>query len=223
MHLLRMIVTTACLQSFLLAEPGSIVSEQERNEGFISIFNGKSLDGWIGAKDSYQVQDGMIVSLPGKGGNMVTQKEYSDFIIRFEFQLTPAANNGIGLRVPLGAHAATQGMEVQILDEKDAKYRKLKPYQYHGSVYGLIPAKQGHLKPLGNWNQQEIRCIGKRVTVILNGETIVDGNIKQAVKGGAMDGRKHPGVERETGHIGLLGHKTVVKFRDLRVKEIFED
>ena len=111
-------------------------------------------------------------------------------------------------------------MEIQLLDEKDAKYRNLKPYQYHGSVYGLIPAKQGHLKPLGDWNQQEIRCIGKQVTAILNGETIVDGNILDAIKDGAMDDREHPGVQRESGHIGLLGHNTVVKFRNLRVKEI---
>lgn len=223
MYVLRIIAVTICLQTSVFAETGNAISDTEQKEGFVSIFNGKSLDGWIGAKETYQVQDGMIVSLPGKGGNMVTQKEYSDFVIRFEFQLTPASNNGIGLRIPLGAHAATQGMEIQILDEKDAKYRKLKPYQYHGSVYGVIPSKQGHLKPLGEWNQQEILCIGKQVTVILNGETIVNGNIQDAVKGGAMDDREHPGVNRDSGHIGLLGHKTVVRFRNLRVKEITEE
>lgn len=220
MRLMRIIAVAVCLQGLAISQAETRVSQLEQADGFVPIFDGKSLDGWIGAKESYHVQDGMIVSLPGKGGNMVTQKQYSDFIIRFEFQLTPAANNGIGLRMPLGAHAATQGMEIQILDEKDAKYRKLKPYQFHGSVYGLIPSKQGHLNPLGKWNQQEIRCIGKQVTVILNGETIVDGNIEEAVKGGAMDGREHPGVERDAGHIGLLGHKTVVRFRNLRVKEV---
>ncbi len=192
----------------------------ECEEGFVSIFDGKTLDGWMGARESYKVEDGVIVSLPEKGGNMVTEKEYSDFILRFDFLLTPASNSGIGLRVPLKAHAATQGMEVQILDEKDAKYRKLKPYQYHGSVYGIIPAKQGSLKPLGEWNSQEIRCIGKQVTVILNNTTIVDGNIVEATKDGAMDEREHPGVDRTTGYIGLLGHKSVVKFRNLRVKEV---
>lgn len=188
--------------------------------GFVPIFNGKTLDGWIGKKESYRAQDGMIVSLPGAGGNMVTQKEYSDFILKFEFQLTPAANNGIGLRMPVNAHAATQGMEIQILDEKDAKYRKLKPYQYHGSVYGVLPAQQSQLKPLGEWNQQEIRCIGSRVTVILNGKIIVDGDVLEAVKNGALDDREHPGLLRKKGHIGLLGHKTVVRFRNLRVKEV---
>lgn len=200
--------------------PDVSAADSSDEAGFAPIFNGKTLDGWIGKKESYRAQDGMIVSLPGAGGNMVTEKEYSDFILRFEFQLTPAANNGIGLRVPINAHAATQGMEIQILDEKDAKYRKLKPYQYHGSVYGVIPARQGQLRPLGEWNQQEIRCIGSQVTVILNGKKIVDGDVLEAVKNGALDDREHPGLLRNKGHIGLLGHKTVVRFRNLRVKEV---
>ncbi len=213
-HLLAISVMLFNVTSISLAE------KPVCETGFVSLFNGKTLDGWIGAKESYKVENCMIVSLPEKGGNMVTEKQYSDFILRFEFLLTPASNSGIGLRIPKEGHAATLGMEIQILDEKDAKYRKLKPYQYHGSVYGIIPAKQGSLKSLGEWNRQEIRCIGKQVTVVLNGTTIVDGNIIEATKGGAMDEREHPGVNRTTGHIGLLGHKSVVKFRNLRVKEV---
>lgn len=213
-HLLAILVALFNIPSICLAE------NPDCEGGFVSLFDGKTLDGWMGATESYKVENCMIVSLPEKGGNMVTEKQYSDFVLRFEFLLTPASNSGIGLRVPLKAHAATQGMEIQILDEKDAKYRKLKPYQYHGSVYGIIPAKQGSLKPLGEWNSQEIRCIGKQVTVILNGTTIVDGNIIDATKDGAMDEREHPGVDRTTGYIGLLGHKSVVKFRNLRVKEV---
>ncbi|WP_417849630.1 3-keto-disaccharide hydrolase [Thalassoglobus sp.] len=209
-------------QPFVLAAD-SACKKSDSEEGFVSLFDGKTLDGWVGAKETYKVEDGMIVSLADKSGNMVTEKEYSDFIIRFEFLLTPASNNGIGLRMPVKAHAATEGMEIQLLDEDDARYRKLKPYQFHGSVYGVIPAKKGHLKPLGEWNTQEIRCIGPQVTVILNGETIVDGNVVEAVKDGAMDEREHPGVLRTAGHIGLLGHKSVVKIRNLRVKEIVSD
>lgn len=187
---------------------------------FVKLFNGVSLEGWSGATDTYKVEDGMIVSLPEKGGNLLTDKEYSDFILKFEFLLTPGANNGIGLRMPKGAHAATQGMEIQILDEKDARYRKLKPYQFHGSIYGIIPAEQGHLKPVGEWNHQEIRCIGKQVTIILNGQTIVNGDIVEATKNGALDEREHPGVHRTTGHIGLLGHKSIVKFRNIEIQEV---
>lgn len=210
---------SAMLFGCLLA--ASICAEEPSCEdGFVPLFNGKNLDGWIGKTEAYKVEDGMIVSIPDQSGNMVTQKEYANFVLQFEFLLTPASNNGIGLRMPVNAHAATQGMEIQILDEADARYRNLKPYQYHGSVYGILPAQQGQLRPVGEWNFQEIRCDGSHVTVKLNGKTIVDGDILEATKSGALDGREHPGVKRARGHIGLLGHKSLVKFRNLCIREL---
>ena len=86
------------------------------------------------------------------GGNLYTEKEYADFIYRFEFQLTPGANNGLGIRAPLTGDAAYVGMELQILDNTAPIYANLHEYQYHGSVYGVIPAKKGFLKPVGEWN-----------------------------------------------------------------------
>jgi hypothetical protein len=88
----------------------------------------------------------------GSGGNLYTKDEYSDFIFRFEFQLTPGANNGLGIRTPLEGDAAYVGMELQILDNEADVYKNLQKYQYHGSVYGVIPAKRGYLKPTGEWN-----------------------------------------------------------------------
>ncbi|MFG0331916.1 MAG: DUF1080 domain-containing protein [Maioricimonas sp. JB049] len=155
-----------------------------------------------------------------RGGNIYTEREYSDFILRFEFRLPPGGNNGIGLRVPSGGHASRDGMEIQILDNTAKRYAKLKPYQYHGSVYGVIPAKRGYLKPVGSWNSQEIRCIGRHVTVILNGEVIVDGNLDEASAGGTLDGKKHPGLKRTSGHISLAGHGSRVQFRNIRVREV---
>jgi hypothetical protein len=90
------------------------------------------------------------------GGNLYTEKEYSDFIFRFEFRLTPGANNGLGIRTPLQGDAAYVGYELQILDNDAPVYAHLKPYQYHGSVYGIIPAKRGYQKPVGEWNSQEV-------------------------------------------------------------------
>ncbi|MCK7534569.1 MAG: DUF1080 domain-containing protein [Marinilabiliales bacterium] len=86
----------------------------------------------------------MIVIKPGddSGGNLYTEKEYSDFVFRFEFQLTPGANNGLGIRTPMEGDAAYAGMELQILDNTAAIYADLEPYQYHGSVYGVIPAQE---------------------------------------------------------------------------------
>ncbi len=118
---------------------------EEQAAGFVSLFDGISLTGWQGATDGYTVVDGAIQCLPGKGGNLLTEKEFSDFELRMEFRLPPGGNNGVGLRAPAQGHVATEGIEIQILDNTAEKYKTLAPYQYHGSVYGLIPAKRGYL------------------------------------------------------------------------------
>lgn len=194
----------------------------EKSEGFIALFNGRNLDNWIGNKESYVVEDGMIVIKPGSGsgGNLYTEKEYSDFILRFEFYLTPASNNGLGIRAPLEGDAAYVGMELQILDNTAAVYSNLQPYQYHGSVYGVIPARRGYLNPLGEWNYQEVYVKGTQIRVTLNGTIILDGDIAGPRDNGTMDHKNHPGLKNETGHIGFLGHGSILKFRNIRIKEL---
>ncbi len=196
-------------------------TKMNTEQGFQSLFNGKNLDGWIGNKQSYKVEDGVIVVDPtggGSGGNLMTEKEYSDFTLRFEFQLTPGANNGLGIHAPLEGDAAYLGKEIQILDNTAEKYAELKKYQYHGSVYGVIPAKRGYLKPVGEWNQEEVIVSGSKIKVILNGTAIVDGDMIEASKDGTIDGYDHPGLQRTKGHIGFLGHGDVVRFRNIRIK-----
>ena len=198
------------------------LTPEEKAEGFVALFNGRNLDNWTGNKESYVAEDGMIVIKPGNGsgGNLYTEKEYSDFIFRFEFQLTPGANNGLGIRAPLTGDAAYVGMELQIIDNTAPRYTKLQPYQYHGSVYGVIPAKKGYLKPVGEWNYQEVVVQGTQIKVILNGTTIVDGDIAGPRDNGTMDHRDHPGLKNKTGHIGFLGHGSELKFRNIRIKDL---
>ena len=199
------------------------VSEEESKDGFKALFNGTSFDGWTGNLVDYHVENGEIVLHLDNGpshGNIFTAGEYSDFAIRLEFQLTPAANNGLGIRAPLEGDAAYQGMEIQVLDNEDPVYANLQPYQYHGSVYGIIPAKRGFLKPVGQWNYEEVIAKGTRIKVTLNGTVILDGDIKEAARNGPMDHKDHPGLFREKGHIGFLGHGSVVKFKNIRLKEL---
>ncbi len=202
-----------------------IACSAPRNLGeanFQTLFNGKNLDGWVGNKQSYRAENGTIVVDPkGKGGgNLYTEKEYSDFNFRFEFQLTLGANNGLGIHAPLEGDAAYVGKELQILDNTAEKYANLKPYQYHGSVYGIIPAKRGFQKPVGEWNSQEVIVKGSSIKVILNGTTIVDGDFMEASKNGTMDNKDHPGLQRNKGHIGFLGHGDVLRFRNIRIREL---
>ncbi len=202
-------------------EPFRLPAEEEK-EGFRVLFDGTNLDEWTGNKKDYVVESGNIVLYPSQsfGGNLYTKDQFDNFIFRFEFMLTPGANNGLGIRAPLEGDAAYGGMELQILDNEAPIYKDLQVYQYHGSVYGVIPAKRGYLKPVGEWNYQEVIADGDRIKVILNGTTILDGNIREASKNGTIDKRNHPGLLNKTGHIGFLGHGSLVKFRNIRIKPL---
>jgi HEAT repeat protein len=205
-----------------ISEKDYNLTPEEKAEGFVALFNGRNLDNWIGNKQSYVAEDGMIVIKPenGSGGNLYTEKEYADFIFRFEFLLTPAANNGLGIRAPLEGDAAYVGMELQILDNTADVYANLQPYQYHGSVYGVIPARREYLKPVGEWNYEEVVAKGTQIKITLNGTVIVDGDIAGPRDNGTMDHNEHPGLKNKTGHIGFLGHGSVVKFRNIRIKDL---
>jgi hypothetical protein len=192
----------------------------EDDAGFVSLFDGKSLDGWQGATNGYEVKDGILACKKGSGGKLMTKKEYADFTLRFEFRMEPGANNGVGLRAPLDGDAAYNGMESQILDDEAPQYKGIQPYQAHGSIYGIVPAKRGHLKKPGEWNSQEITCHGRHVTVKLNGATIVDADLDKASTPKTIDGRDHPGLKRSSGLIGFLGHGSRVEFRNIRIKEL---
>jgi hypothetical protein len=189
-------------------------------DGFQPLFNGKDLSGWTLVEKhgtGYLVEDGKIVCPRDGGGNLFTEREYGNFVLRFEFRLEEGSNSGIGIRSPLKGDAAYAGMEIQILDHDAPVYRgKLKPSQMHGSIYDVFPAKTGHLRPTGQWNEEEIVANGNRITVKLNGAVIVEADLSTVTDPEVL--KRHPGLRRTSGHIGLLGHNTRVEFRNLRIR-----
>ncbi len=190
--------------------------------GFEKLFDGKTLNGWklVGGKGpGYVVENGIIVCPADGGGNLFTEKEYANFILRFEFKMEPGTNNGIGIRAPYEGDAAYKGMEIQVLDHDNERYKgKIKDVQKHGSIYDVIAAKDGALKPVGQWNKEEIVADGRKIKVTLNGKVIVDANLDTVTDPAIL--KKHPGLARTTGHIGFLGHGTKVEFRNLTLKEL---
>jgi hypothetical protein len=215
----RLVVLVAGFAAVQAGWTGSSAAA-DKEEGFAPLFDGKTLDGWQGDKSGYEIVAGAIVCKPKGGGNIYTDKEYADFHLKFEFKLTPGANNGIGIRAPLSGDPAYVGMEIQVLDDTDERYKGLKEWQHHGSVYGVVPSKAGHLKPVGEWNSEEIIVKGKQVTVVLNGTTIVDADIEKASTPKTIDGNDHPGLKRDQGHICFCGHGAHVEYRNLRLKEL---
>ena len=212
----------------LIVTSALLAQAAETEPGFTTLFDGKTLNGWklMGKRgEGYGVKDGVLYCAKGGGGNLYTEKEYGDFVFRFDFKLEEGSNNGLGIRAPLEGDAAYVGMELQILDDSTAekKYGKLRPAQFHGSIYDVIPARRekdarGALKPPGEWNSQEVACQGRNVKVTLNGKVIVDANLNDVTDGAVL--MKHPGLLRDRGHIGFLGHNDYLEFRNIRVMEM---
>ena len=191
--------------------------------GFVPLFNGKDLAGWTygasgkGHGKGYQVDKGVLYSTHEDGGNLFSEKEYGDFTLRFEFRLTANANNGIAIRAPLLGDSAYVGMEIQILDDTGSDYRSLHPEQYHGSIYDVVAARRGSLKPVGQWNEEEIRASGRHIVVTVNDKVVVDANLDDIKDAAVL--KKHPGLANARGHLCFRGHGSRVEFRNIRIRE----
>ncbi len=190
--------------------------QEHSSAGFVSLFNGKDLSGWKGALDNYEVIDGAIQCKTGKGGVLHTEKEYSNFSVRLEFQLPPGGNNGLAIRYPGEGDTAYVGMcELQVLDDSAEKYAKLDPRQYHGSAYGMLAAKTGFQRPVGHWNYEEVTVNGSNIRVELNGTVILDGDLSKVKE--YMANSPHPGKDRASGFFGFAGHNDPVRFRNVAI------
>jgi hypothetical protein len=177
------------------------------------LFNGEDLTGWKG--EGYVVEDGAIVCTP-EGRNLITEETFSNYVLEFEFKLTPGANNGLGIHYPGTGDGAYTGMEIQVLDNTAEKYKDLKDYQFHGGIYTLAAAKKGFLKPVGEWNHERVTVNGSEVKVVLNGEVILEVDLNEL----AEKHPEHEGVKRRSGHIAWLGHGDKVFYKDIKILEI---
>ena len=229
------------------------------DEGFISLFNGRDLTGWSGARSMYGVDEkepGVLQCFPerklaaGERGDLYTDRSYTNFVLRFEFMMPKNGNNGLGVRMEPGKDAAYYGMcELQLLDDGGSEYYdaekkadKLKPYQYTGSVYGIVPSlrdntgKQiwgkdanfsgggSYVRKPGMWNFAEVKVIGSEIEVYLNGYLITKGDVsKFKGDGDTPDKKPHPGLHNVGGPIGWLGHGHNVKWKNIRIKELPAD
>jgi hypothetical protein len=191
-------------------------------DGFKELNNGRDLSDWRGAVANYEIKDGAIVCKKGKGGDLITKDEYENFIVRVEFQLPPAGNNGIALRTPLNGHSSSDGLEIQVIDSDGYNAAHptapLKPFQYHGSLYHCVGAKHGYLRPVGQWNFQEIEVRGQTIKVTLNGTKILDVNIDNFDRSQIETIPK--GLDNRKGHIGFAGHSDPVAFRSFKIKPL---
>ena len=123
-------------------------------------------------------------------------------------------NSGVGLRAPLQGDPAYAGMEIQLLD--DANWKGLRPEQQTGSIYDVVAAKKVNSKAFGEWNTMRIVAKGRKVMVEHNGEVLVDANLDDHEK----HFKRHPGLMREKGHLGLQSYNFRVEFRNIYIKPL---
>ena len=182
--------------------------------GYRPLFNGQDLTGWEGADQDasvcWKVEDGLLMCTGKKGPWLRTNKQFGDFNLRLEYKLKPAGNSGVYVRVPKGGahHGKNAGVEVQVLDDSAPKYTSLKPYQYSGSIYAIVPAEPRVCRAPGEWNSMEIDCKASRYRIIHNGVVVID-----------ADETKYPELAERLreGYLGLQNHSEEVWYRNVRV------
>ena len=215
MRIHRKFLALFLVPAFLSGPATSAADKEEAKipEGFKSLFNGNDLKGWKvynGKKEVWGVADGAIYCEKDGGGWLMSEDEFADFEFRLEFKLSKGANSGVALRAPLEGDPAYQGMEIQLIDDENWKSSKLLPTQHTGSIYGIVPPTKQVNKPFGEWNKMRIVCKGPKVSITVNGETIVDANLDDHKEKHA---KGHPGILREKGHVGFQSYNTRVEFK----------
>ena len=183
--------------------------------GFVSLFNGRDLTGWAGS--GWAVEDGAMVC---HGGFLTwKQQPFTNFILRFEVKLSPGANNGLNFR-----SRNSSWNEIQILDESHPGYATIHDYQAPGSLYGVVAARRGASKPVGQWNTQEVMADGTHIKVTLNGTVVVDVDLSRLDLNKCLDGNAHLSLRDPSGDLGWLGHLNAeekegpVYLRNIRIK-----
>jgi hypothetical protein len=193
-------------------------STTKKTPGFVSLFNGNDLAGWeveSGARNRWWVGARELVAAgadkPEDMGWLLTQRDYSDFILRFEFMLSRGGNSGVTFRAALGEK---KHLEIQILD--DSRYPEIQDTALTGSLYGLALDRRANLKSEGEWNQMEIELRGRSLRVTVNGRDTLQTNLSRF--GGQAN--QLPALKRVTGRIGLQNWDRAVRFRNIQLQDL---
>ena len=164
----------------------------------VKLFNGKDLSGWHAQNsDNQWVAENGVMKSPRSGSNIVTDQQFNDFKLHIEVRYPSGSNSGIYLR---GRY------EVQVEDN----YGKEPSSTLFGGVYGFLTPNEMAAKKAGEWNVYDITLIGRRVTVVANGKTIINDQIIPGITGGALDSK-----EGEPGPIFLQGDHGPVEYRNI--------
>jgi hypothetical protein len=189
----------------------TLVSAEERAEGFFPLFNGKDLNNWwvLGEnRQGFRVTRDGAIEWAAKGANaLMSHQRFSDFVLRLEYKIEKDGNSGVYCRAPRDGRQSRIGFEVQLRGD----YGGRPDAQSTGAIYDVVAPRSVASKKPGEWNTLEIRCEGPRVQVWINGKQVQDVNFEQ-----------HPKLRYRLrkGFIGLQDHNRYVAFRNIRIKPL---
>jgi hypothetical protein len=223
---------TACSIAALLALPAfaadNALTEQEKKDGWILLFDGQTLDGWMTSSQTPSkrpVEDGSINPHKSGGYMMVHKKQWSDFVLSVDFKISKDCNSGVFVRTYSltprpGKDVGFNGIEVQILDSTTAGYYDT------GAIYDLVKPAKNPMKPVGQWNHLVITCDKNLIAVELNGEKITRMDLDEwTAPNKRPDGtahkfdiayKNHP----RKGYIGLQDHGQDCWFKNIKLLPI---
>lgn len=218
MHRYNVLAMTFVLVGWLALAP--ILQGEDKDKGFVPLFNGKDLDGWVvkGKAEGWQVKDGVIRSEGAKGGDWIrSAKEYGDFILKVDWKISKNGNSGVFIRVPDKSAPWLNGYEVQI---SNAPRDDL---HCTGALYGYAAVKPRPDESPDKWHTFEVHCIGTKVKVIADGVTVVDVDQKTLTAPNEK-GYTDPKTKPLQGYVGLQdAHSpagTYIEFRNVLIKEL---
>jgi len=228
-------MAAALLSSNLFAQ--TLLTDQEKKDGWESLFDGSSLKGWHGYGKTtigkiWKADNGAIHLDPslksGKddGGDIVSEKEYSNFDLKLEWKISKNGNSGIIFYVkedPQYHESWNTGAEMQVLDNDGHPDGKIKKHRA-GDLYDLISSSSEPVKAVGEWNQVEIKSYNGKLDLYFNDVLIVSTTLWNAdwetlVKGSKF--KSMPGFMKfKSGRIALQDHGNEVWFRNVKIKEL---
>lgn len=209
------------------ADTDNALTPAEKKDGFVLLFDGKTLNGWHVYKKTtpiagWKVTDNAITRI-GTDGDLVTDKEYGDFELRIDWKISPKGNSGILYRgTETEERLYFSAPEYQVLDNEGHPDGKNGPDRWAGANYALIAPSKTVVKPVGEWNSARIIARGAHVEHWLNGEKVVEYELwspewQKLVAGSKFKQWPTYGMAK-AGHFGLQDHGAEVSFKNVKIK-----
>lgn len=219
--------TPLALAVLLIAGPAlsaadNELTEKEKNEGYVLLFDGQSLKGWHRNAEGFgpwKVEDGAICLAKG-GGMLWTDAQYDNFVLKVDFKMSPGCNSGVFLRTGDPKDPVQTGIEIQVYDDAGKQPSK----HSCGAIYDLVAPSKVVTRPAGEWNSFVLTANKNLLSVELNGEKIAEMDVDQWTMAGKQPNGEKNKYKRavkdfpRTGWIGLQDHNHPVCFKNVKLK-----